>query len=87
MHIVLLVMALVPLTPAVQGQAPTPPPPDTVPAATNVQGAQYPRITSASVSVRPSARRSIPRTVRTFFLSSFFAWRSASKIGRAASRR
>ena len=42
MHIVSLVMALL-LTQA--GQAPPPLPPDTVPAPTNVQGAQYPRVT------------------------------------------
>jgi 1,4-alpha-glucan branching enzyme len=47
MHIISLVMALLPLTQAAQSQAQTPAPsPDTVPAPTNVQGAQYPRITS-----------------------------------------
>src|SRR5436305_14961022 len=47
MHTISLVLALLPLTQAAQGQAQTPaPPPDTVPASTNVQGAQYPRITS-----------------------------------------
>lgn len=42
-----LFLLLAVLSPA-QGQAPAPPalPPDTVPASTNVQGAQYPRITS-----------------------------------------
>ena len=48
---------------------------------------QYPRTTSASGSVRPSTGRSIPRTPRTFFFNSFLACRSASQIGRAASRR
>src|SRR5579871_2816479 len=45
MKIVSLVMALLLLTHVAQGQAPAPPP-DTLPAPTNVQGAQYPRITS-----------------------------------------
>jgi enterochelin esterase-like enzyme len=49
MQFLLLVIALLPLThPAApaQGQiTPTPPPPESVPAPTNVQGAQYPRIT------------------------------------------
>jgi enterochelin esterase-like enzyme len=44
MHILFLVMAFLPLVQASQGQA-SAPPPDTVPAPTNVQGAQYPRIT------------------------------------------
>ena len=43
MHIVSLVMLLLPITQAAPGQAL---PPDTAPAVTNVQGAQYPRITS-----------------------------------------
>src|SRR5919199_6210068 len=46
MHIVSLVMTLLPLIQAAQGQAPASTPPDTVPAPTNVQGAQYPRITA-----------------------------------------
>jgi len=47
---------------------------------------QYPRTTPADGPDRPSTDRSIGRTWRTRFLSNFFAPRSASKIGRAASR-
>src|SRR5947199_287402 len=42
MHVSIVLFALLPLSLAGQGQ----PPPDTVPAPTNVPGAQYPRITS-----------------------------------------
>lgn len=44
MHALFLLMTLLPLVFAAQDQ-PAAPPPDTVPAPTNVQGAQYPRIT------------------------------------------
>jgi hypothetical protein len=47
---------------------------------------QYPRIASASSSVRPSSARSSGRTPRTCFFNSFLACRSASAIGLAASR-
>ena len=40
--------------------------------------AQSPRTTSASGSLRPARRRSMGRTPRTRFFSSFLAWRSAS---------
>ena len=47
MYIVPLVMALLPMTLALQGQDPAPAPaPDAAPAPTNVPGAPYPRITS-----------------------------------------
>src|SRR3954454_17370034 len=49
--------------------------------------AQYPCTTRAASSIRPSTVRSIGRTPRTIFFNSFLACRSASKIGRAASRR
>jgi hypothetical protein len=39
---------------------------------------QYPRMTSASGSVRPSTARAKGRTPRTCFLRTFLAWRSAS---------
>src|SRR5215831_12403664 len=45
---------------------------------------QYPLMTSASGSVRPESWRSMGRTPRTCFLSSFLAWRSASSMGLAA---
>ena len=48
---------------------------------------QYPRMTSAAGSDRPSTARSIGRILRTRFLSSFLACRAASNTGRAASRR
>jgi len=47
MHIFSLVMALLPLTTPLQARPQAAPPPaDTVPAPTNIQGAQYPRITA-----------------------------------------
>src|SRR5690242_562379 len=50
MHFISLVLALMPLSAPAQAQQPAAvpqaPPPDSVPALTNVPGAQYPRITS-----------------------------------------
>src|SRR5262249_39294065 len=48
---------------------------------------QYPRTTSAAGSDRPSTARSIGRILRTFFLSNFFACRSASEALPGASGR
>ena len=48
---------------------------------------QEPRTTSAAWSVRPSNCPSRGRTPRTRFCRIFLAWRSASEIGLAASRR
>ena len=58
MHLVPLMTTLLPMTLALQGQTPTStPPPDSEPAPTNVQGAQYPRITS---DLRAIFRREAP---------------------------